>query len=198
MHSRMLTLTVLVFSLLITGCSTTGSFSNNTNSWGKCAVAGGAVWGIPGAVHGLATGGVSMAAGALLSGAACATASKDTADSSSDVLPAHGREGTTVARFKINSAVLNSTSNAALDTFLEGRMDSNFSIVGHTCDLGPETFNQHLSEKRADAVMTYLLKKGIDPGQITVKGEGEKKPLLPNSSEANRKKNRRVEIMLMD
>ena len=198
MRSRMLTLTVLVCSLLITGCSTTGSFSSNTKSWGKCALAGGAVWGIPGAVHGAATGGVSMAAGALLSGIACATASDDVADSGSDVLPAPGRQGTTVARFKINSALLNGTSNAALDKFLEGRMYSNFTIVGHTCDLGSKAFNQKLSDKRANAVMKYLLKKGVKPNQITVKGEGESKPLVPNSSEANRKKNRRVEILLVD
>lgn len=194
----MLTLTVLVCSLLITGCSTTGSFSNTTKGWGKCAVTGGAIWGIPGAVHGLATGGVSMAAGAIVSGVACATASQDAANSSSDVLPAHGREGTTVARFTINSALLNDTSNTALDTFLEGRMYSNFTIIGHTCDLGSKDFNQNLSEKRANAVKKYLLKKGITPGQISVKGEGEKKPLLPNSSESNRKKNRRVEIVLVD
>jgi outer membrane protein OmpA-like peptidoglycan-associated protein len=69
-------------------------------------------------------------------------------------------------------------------------------IVGYTCDLGPESYNQKLSERRAKAVRDFLVNEvGVDSNRINVSGAGESRPAYPNDSEANRKKNRRVEFI---
>ena len=69
-------------------------------------------------------------------------------------------------------------------------------IVGHTCDMGPEAYNQGLSERRAEAVRDFLVNEaGVDSSRLTVSGQGESNPAFPNDSESNRQKNRRVEFM---
>lgn len=69
-------------------------------------------------------------------------------------------------------------------------------ITGYTCDLGPEQYNQNLSERRANAVRDHLVNiTGIDPNRLSVSGYGETKPAYPNDSEENRRKNRRVEFV---
>jgi outer membrane protein OmpA-like peptidoglycan-associated protein len=67
-------------------------------------------------------------------------------------------------------------------------------IIGHTDSTGPENYNQKLSERRAQAVADYLVGKGIDPNRITTIGFGESQPVVPNTSDENRQKNRRVEL----
>ena len=69
-------------------------------------------------------------------------------------------------------------------------------IVGHTCDMGPESYNQNLSERRAKAVRDFLVNEaGVDSNRLNVSGKGESQPAYPNDSEANRKKNRRVDFV---
>lgn len=68
-------------------------------------------------------------------------------------------------------------------------------IQGHTCDLGDAEYNQMLSEKRAQSVMNYMIENGIAPNRLTYKGYGEERPRFPNDSEANRERNRRVEMV---
>lgn len=70
-------------------------------------------------------------------------------------------------------------------------------VVGHTCDIGSEQTNLIVGEKRAQAVATYLETEGVNKERIEVKSDGETNPLYPNTSEANRKKNRRVSIELI-
>jgi outer membrane protein OmpA-like peptidoglycan-associated protein len=67
-------------------------------------------------------------------------------------------------------------------------------IQGHTDDKGGDDFNMKLSQGRADAVRNYLISKGVLLDSITAKGFGESKPLVPNDSDSNREKNRRVEF----
>lgn len=67
-------------------------------------------------------------------------------------------------------------------------------IVGHTCDLGTEEQNRRVGERRAKAVADYLAQKGVARRRMDVSSKGESQPLVPNTSESNRKKNRRVEI----
>lgn len=69
-------------------------------------------------------------------------------------------------------------------------------ITGYTDNFGNEPYNQNLSMKRANAVKVKLIEFGIDSDQIKVEGKGEENPLYSNDSEANRSKNRRVEITL--
>jgi OOP family OmpA-OmpF porin len=68
-------------------------------------------------------------------------------------------------------------------------------VAGYTDNIGSEKYNLMLSKKRAQAVANLLIKYGVSPSKIVVKGFGEKYPLLPNTTETNRALNRRVEIV---
>ena len=73
----------------------------------------------------------------------------------------------------------------------------NVVIEGHTDDIGEEQYNLKLSEDRAKSVMDYLISKGIDKNRLTSRGMGETSPFLPNTSIENRRRNRRVEFLLL-
>lgn len=70
-------------------------------------------------------------------------------------------------------------------------------VAGHTCDLGPADYNKGLSERRARAVYDYLVENGIDSGRLVVRGYGEDRPRVPNTSDSNRQQNRRVELVVL-
>jgi outer membrane protein OmpA-like peptidoglycan-associated protein len=72
--------------------------------------------------------------------------------------------------------------------------DDRVRIEGHTDSTGDAGFNQGLSERRAMAVKTVLLSRGVQESQITVVGLGESKPIADNGSADGRAKNRRVEL----
>lgn len=67
-------------------------------------------------------------------------------------------------------------------------------IAGHTDSDGSAEFNQKLSQSRVDMVKARLISKGIKAERLTAKGYGESRPLVPNTSDENKQKNRRVEI----
>ena len=68
------------------------------------------------------------------------------------------------------------------------------TIVGHTDNVGADTYNQALSERRALSVAQYFESKRVDPGRLATSGKGETQPLASNGSEGGRQANRRVEI----
>lgn len=67
-------------------------------------------------------------------------------------------------------------------------------IAGHTDNIGTQSYNQVLSEKRAAAVMHYLVDKGIDQDRLVSKGYNFSKPVASNDTAEGRSKNRRVEL----
>lgn len=67
-------------------------------------------------------------------------------------------------------------------------------IEGHTDGIGTERYNQVLSEKRANAVYSYLVKRGISPARMKTVGYGKTRPIADNSTEEGRAMNRRVEF----
>lgn len=69
------------------------------------------------------------------------------------------------------------------------------AIEGHTDDSGNAARNGALSRERADAVVQYLVKDGIDAGRLRAAGHGATRPLADNKDEAGRAKNRRVELV---
>ena len=71
-------------------------------------------------------------------------------------------------------------------------------ISGHTDSRGSSTYNQELSQRRAQSVVDYLLKKGIDAERLKSKGFGESKPIAPNDTKSGRLQNRRVEMKVVD
>lgn len=70
-------------------------------------------------------------------------------------------------------------------------------IAAHTDNVGDDTSNMRLSQKRADAVRTYMLSKGIAANRIISKGYGEKKPIATNDTPEGRATNRRVECRVI-
>lgn len=69
-------------------------------------------------------------------------------------------------------------------------------IVGHTDSLGEPGTNRRLSERRAKKIRDILKSKGVPNRQIVPSGRGEADPVAPNTSEASRQLNRRVEIVV--
>lgn len=69
-------------------------------------------------------------------------------------------------------------------------------LEGHTCNIGPETYNQGLSERRAKSVKQYLVDKGIPAVRLGTSGMGESAPKYDNNTREGRKLNRRVEITI--
>lgn len=99
--------------------------------------------------------------------------------------------------FKTGSAELDQKSEPLLDSGADiaNRCPSvKFDVEGHTDNVGGRRFNQRLSERRARSVVNYLKDKGVAASRIHSVGYGETRPVVPNDSEANRAKNRRIEF----
>jgi outer membrane protein OmpA-like peptidoglycan-associated protein len=71
-----------------------------------------------------------------------------------------------------------------------------FELAGHTCNIGPEYYNQLLSERRANSVVNYMSGRGIDPSRLDRKGYGETRPIKSNATREGRIANRRVEFVV--
>jgi outer membrane protein OmpA-like peptidoglycan-associated protein len=69
-------------------------------------------------------------------------------------------------------------------------------VEGYTDSVGTDTFNQTLSENRANSVRAYLIGQGIDPNSITAVGYGKSNPVASNDIPTGRRQNRRVEIII--
>jgi outer membrane protein OmpA-like peptidoglycan-associated protein len=81
--------------------------------------------------------------------------------------------------------------------FLKNRADlTAIEIQGHTDNGGTPLTNQTLSQNRAQAVADALTRLGVDATRLTVKGFGDAKPIAPNTTEANRAKNNRVQLVI--
>jgi outer membrane protein OmpA-like peptidoglycan-associated protein/tetratricopeptide (TPR) repeat protein len=71
-------------------------------------------------------------------------------------------------------------------------------ISGHTDNVGAESFNELLSQRRADAVVNYLVEKGIDKKRLSAKGYGQSKPVDSNDTAEGRALNRRTEFEIIE
>ena len=71
-------------------------------------------------------------------------------------------------------------------------------IEGHTDNVGDDQSNLLLSENRAKAVFSYLVKKGVATERLSYKGFGESRPVADNNISEGRSRNRRVEFKLFD
>ena len=80
---------------------------------------------------------------------------------------------------------------------LAANTDLTLYLVGHTCDLGSHELNLRIGQNRADAVKQILVKDGVPEAKMKTISKAYDEPLLPNTSEENRAKNRRVEIQVM-
>ena len=101
--------------------------------------------------------------------------------------------------FEFNSTDLDDETEKFLDDMIATlKEDSNIKlkITGHTDNIGHEKFNQRLSLKRAEVVKAYITGGGIAPERLTSEGMGMSQSLNNNNTEADRAKNRRVEMLV--
>lgn len=74
--------------------------------------------------------------------------------------------------------------------------NTNILIEGHTDNTGSDSYNQNLSEQRAQSVSSFIIAQGVDAGRITTMGYGESQPVADNSTATGRAENRRVEVAI--
>lgn len=102
--------------------------------------------------------------------------------------------------FETGSDVIKDESFEALDNLarlLNAKKNYLVSIEGHTDNIGDPAINLSLSKRRAQAVKKYLISKGIDGKRLFADGFGSSRPIASNATPEGRKKNRRVEFLIM-
>lgn len=102
--------------------------------------------------------------------------------------------------FETNSAQIRPESEQTLTkavNTLRTNPQLRVEIQGHTDDVGSDRANLRLSDARANSVRDYLIQRGIDGGRMTAKGYGETDPLVPNDTNENRAKNRRIQFQVL-
>lgn len=101
--------------------------------------------------------------------------------------------------FATNSANINSNFYPILDSvgiILKEFDNTSINISGFTDSTGSDTYNQTLSENRANSVASYIVRTGVQHGRIQSRGFGERYPIASNDNEMGRAQNRRVEISI--
>ncbi len=105
-----------------------------------------------------------------------------------------------IVYFKSDKAVIDRRSyrlltNAA--TVIAAHPQINRVVIeGHTDNANDEAYNKDLSQRRAEAVVAFLIEKGVDPAKLTAIGYGEEKPVADNNTRKGRRANRRVEFKI--
>ena len=99
--------------------------------------------------------------------------------------------------FDTGKATLRKESTAELERLQKLLVDNptvKLEMAGHTDNVGKPAMNQDLSQRRAQAVVSYLTQHSIGADRLTSAGYGDTKPVAPNNTKANRQQNRRTEF----
>lgn len=108
----------------------------------------------------------------------------------------------TQIHFVTNSASISPDSQALLQEIASVLSQHSeirrLEIQGHTDDTGGAAYNKRLSQDRAEAVRSALVGLGVEASRLSAVGYGADKPLVPNSGDANRARNRRVQLIILD
>lgn len=195
---------VPIMFLLLAGCATKSQTGAVIGAGGG-AVVGGAIGRATGstargAIIGAAVGG---AAGAII-GARMDRQAEELEQNINGATVERIGEGIAVTfasglLFDFDSDVLRPEAQAnlrELATSLEKYGDSDLLVLGHTDAVGSTTYNQGLSERRAEAVAGYLGVRGVSRVRMGTRGLGETDPIAVNDTEAGRQANRRVEVTI--
>ena len=194
-----------------TGARKTGM--SKTTKGGLIGVGGGAA---AGAILGRVIGGArGTAIGAIIGAAAGGTAGaiigrkmdKQAADLQKDMQNARVErvgEGIKITfdsgiLFDTNSATLryaSETDIAKMAAILQKYSDTNVLVEGHTDNTGSDAINQPLSERRAQAVATATIAKGVSVSRVTTQGYGSSQPVADNTTAEGKQANRRVEVAI--
>jgi outer membrane protein OmpA-like peptidoglycan-associated protein len=101
------------------------------------------------------------------------------------------------ANFATDSATLTSKATSTLDQFVQAGQNVTFrsvQVAGYTDSTGSASHNQRLSERRAQAVLSYLKSHGLRSQSYAAQGFGSANPVASNATTAGRAQNRRVEV----
>lgn len=104
-----------------------------------------------------------------------------------------------IVNFAFDSSELTPTAKTNLDKLSEvlvNNPDTNINVYGHTDSKGSDDYNLALSGRRAAAVKSYLISKGVAGSRLYTMGVGEKEPVAGNDTDAGRAQNRRVEFAI--
>ncbi len=104
--------------------------------------------------------------------------------------------------FEYNKADIKPISFELLDEVTQAIQDhpniTLIEVAGHTDSDGSESYNQKLSQRRAQSVVDYLIQGGVDPSRLMAKGYGESTPIDTNETTEGKARNRRVEFTIRD
>lgn len=81
---------------------------------------------------------------------------------------------------------------------LKDHPERNVLIEGYTDSVGSASYNRQLSERRAQAVESFLIRQGVSASRLYTRGYGERFPVASNDEPAGRQQNRRVELVILD
>jgi len=101
--------------------------------------------------------------------------------------------------FATGSSTLNAASISALTKFansLKANPDTEINIIGHTDNTGTDSFNNPLSEDRANSVKKFLMAQGVAGSRMSTVGMGRYQPIATNDTAEGRQQNRRVEVFI--
>jgi len=213
MH-KLITVSVLTAAIGLSGCA---NMSETQKGTAKGAGIGAAAGGVIGAVAG---GGKGAVIGAAVGAGAGAIAgniwSKKMEAQKQEMEQATAGTGVAVTKTENNQLKLEIPSDISFDkgksnikpnfrpildkfaTGLQNNPAARVTIVGHTDSSGSDAINDPLSVNRAASARGYLAERGIAFNRITIDGRGSHEPLAANDTEANRAKNRRVEIFVAE
>lgn len=96
--------------------------------------------------------------------------------------------------FELSSAARNNLNQ--MITVFESYPDTDIEVQGHTDSSGAASYNQTLSERRANAVSSYLVNRGVASARLKTVGYGATSPKYTNDTDAGRAQNRRVEFII--
>lgn len=104
--------------------------------------------------------------------------------------------------FEVNQAVIQQVSYSLLDEVAAVIVDhpsiKRIRVEGHTDSDGSDAYNERLSQRRAEAVVTYLIEHGVEPGRLEFVGFGEARPIDSNKTAEGKQNNRRVEFVILE
>lgn len=203
---KQFTLLLAIIGLLGTGCKS----MNKTQKGAVIGAAGGAV---VGGVVGKALGNTALGviAGAAVGGTVGAVIGNKMDKQAEEMQKVLGDaevrrvgEGIVIefkdkVLFAFDKSELNTEAKSSLDKLtavLKKYPDTNINIIGHTDNVGSDSYNMDLSVRRATAAANYLKASGIASSRVTTTGKGESDPKVSNDTDANRAENRRVEFVI--
>ena len=195
---------VVMVAALLSGCESMGGMSQGQKGAALGAGTGAAIGALIGKKQGHTGRGalIGGAVGALSGGLAGRYMDKQAKELEAVAETRRTEEGVVVTMkdkilFDVDSAALKPGAQGSLreiSEVLAKYPKTEVTIAGHTDSTGKETYNQTLSERRANAVRFYLVDQGIGGGRVTSTGFGADQPIASNTDEMGRSQNRRVEL----